>query len=66
MSLPTIGFVGVERMGKNMARRLKEVGYPIVAVYDARPSGFAKVMPAFGLGHSAALNSRRERGLKVS
>jgi 3-hydroxyisobutyrate dehydrogenase len=37
MSLPAIGFVGVGRMGANMARRLKEVGYPIVAVYDARP-----------------------------
>ena len=31
-----IGFVGVGRMGSNMARRLKESGYPVVAVYDAR------------------------------
>src|SRR5438045_3864049 len=31
-----IGFVGVGRMGANMARRLKEVGYPVVAVYDVR------------------------------
>ena len=31
-----IGFVGVGRMGANMARRLKDVGYQIVAVYDAR------------------------------
>jgi 3-hydroxyisobutyrate dehydrogenase len=29
-----IGFVGVGRMGANMARRLKDVGYPVVAVYD--------------------------------
>lgn len=29
-----IGFVGVGRMGANMARRLKEVGYPVVAIYD--------------------------------
>src|SRR6266568_58150 len=29
-----IGFVGVGRMGSNMARRLKESGYPIAAVYD--------------------------------
>src|SRR2546425_6340275 len=29
-----IGFVGVGRMGSNMARRLKECGYPIAAVYD--------------------------------
>lgn len=31
-----IGFVGVGRMGANMARRLKEVGYPVTAVYDMR------------------------------
>ena len=29
-----IGFVGVGRMGGNMARRLKEVGFNITAVYD--------------------------------
>ena len=29
-----IGFVGVGRMGANMARRLKESGYAIAAVYD--------------------------------
>jgi len=43
MSLPAIGFVGVGRMGANMARRLKEVGYPIVAVYDTRPETAAGV-----------------------
>ena len=31
-----IGFVGVGRMGSNMARRLKDCGYPIAAVYDSR------------------------------
>src|SRR4051812_40910168 len=29
-----IGFVGVGRMGANMARRLKECGFTISAVYD--------------------------------
>jgi len=29
-----IGFVGVGRMGANMARRLREQGFPIAAVYD--------------------------------
>src|ERR1700744_4926913 len=29
-----IGFVGVGRMGANMARRLKECGYAISAIYD--------------------------------
>lgn len=32
----TIGVVGVGRMGANIARRLKEVGYPVTAVYDLR------------------------------
>lgn len=31
-----IGFVGVGRMGSNMARRLKDRGYSISSVYDAR------------------------------
>jgi len=33
-----IGFVGVGRMGANMARRLKDCGYPIVAIYDTQAS----------------------------
>lgn len=33
-----IGFVGVGRMGANMARRLQECGYPVVAVYDVNPT----------------------------
>ena len=33
----TVGVVGVGRMGANIARRLKEVGYPVTVVFDARP-----------------------------
>lgn len=33
----TIGFVGVGRMGANMARRLRDCGYPIAAVLDSHP-----------------------------
>jgi 3-hydroxyisobutyrate dehydrogenase len=33
--LPTLGFVGVGRMGSNMARRLKDCGFIIIAVFDA-------------------------------
>jgi len=37
-----IGFVGVGRMGANMARRLKDCGYQIAAVYDVNaPSAIA-------------------------
>lgn len=38
-----IGFVGVGRMGANMARRLKDVGYPVVAVFDVE-MGKAKAL----------------------
>ncbi len=34
-----IGFVGVGRMGSNMARRLKESGYEIAAVHDVNTAG---------------------------
>jgi len=33
---PRIAFVGVGRMGANMARRLKETGFQVTAVFDAR------------------------------
>jgi len=33
---PKIGIVGVGRMGSNIARRLKDTGFDVVAVYDAR------------------------------
>jgi 3-hydroxyisobutyrate dehydrogenase len=36
MNTQKIGVVGVGRMGANMARRLKEKGFSIVAVYDTR------------------------------
>lgn len=32
-----IGIVGTGRMGANMAKRLKDVGYTITALYDVRP-----------------------------
>jgi 3-hydroxyisobutyrate dehydrogenase len=35
--LDRVGFVGVGRMGANMARHLHDLGYPISAVYDVRP-----------------------------
>ena len=39
---PAVAIVGVGRMGANMALRLKDEGYPIVAVYDARSESAAK------------------------
>ncbi len=43
-----IGFVGVGRMGANMARRLKEVGYTISAIYDVRKDAAAEVAAEVG------------------
>ena len=54
---PTIGFVGVGRMGANMARRLRDVGYRVTAVYDARPEVAAEV--AGEVGAEAADRARR-------
>jgi 3-hydroxyisobutyrate dehydrogenase len=51
MSPPTIAFVGVGRMGANMARRLKDCGYRITAVYDSHPP-FAQAL-AEELGSTA-------------
>lgn len=43
-----IGFVGVGRMGANMARRLKEVGYNVTAVYDVRKEAAAELAKEVG------------------
>jgi len=43
-----IGVVGVGRMGANMARRLKEVGYPVTAVCDARVEAAQKLAAEIG------------------
>jgi 3-hydroxyisobutyrate dehydrogenase len=43
-----IGFVGVGRMGSNMARRLKECGYKVSAVYDARKKSATELARELG------------------
>jgi 3-hydroxyisobutyrate dehydrogenase len=43
-----IGFVGVGRMGANMARRLADLGYVIGAVYDANPPVAASLAVELG------------------
>src|SRR5216117_4002366 len=42
------GFVGVGRMGSNMARRLKECGYPIAGVYDVNTAVALSLAQALG------------------
>ena len=43
-----IGFVGVGRMGSNMARRLKECGYEIAAVYDVNTTAAQNLAQELG------------------
>ncbi|MDQ2908723.1 MAG: NAD(P)-dependent oxidoreductase [Candidatus Eremiobacteraeota bacterium] len=52
---PDIGFVGVGRMGANMALRLRDVDYPIVAVYDANHALAQKIAGDVGAEATTAL-----------
>lgn len=45
---PRIGIVGTGRMGANIAQRLKDVGYAIAALYDARPEAAAQTAELVG------------------
>ena len=52
MSKETIGFVGVGRMGANMARRLKDCGYEVTAVNDVNKEAAAELATEIGPGLS--------------
>jgi 3-hydroxyisobutyrate dehydrogenase len=45
---PNIAFVGVGRMGANMARRLKDQGYSVTAVYDSHAPSAQALAPEIG------------------
>ena len=45
---PRIGIVGVGRMGANIGRRLRETGFPIAAVYDAKQSAADEIARELG------------------
>jgi 3-hydroxyisobutyrate dehydrogenase len=51
-----IAFVGVGRMGANMARRLKDRGYPITSVFDVNPPAAAALAQELGAGHALRLD----------
>ena len=55
-----IGFVGVGRMGSNMARRLKDCGYPVTAVYDLRKDAAAALAQGLGCGVATTLSEVTE------
>jgi 3-hydroxyisobutyrate dehydrogenase len=50
-----IAFVGVGRMGANMARRLKDVGYAVTAVYDVHAPSAATLAAEIGAQHATHL-----------
>lgn len=50
-----IGFVGVGRMGANMARRLKDCGYEVAAIYDVRADVAESVARELGAEASSTL-----------
>src|ERR1700722_17641587 len=50
-----IGFVGVGRIGANMARRLKDVGHTISAGYHLRPQSAKELAAELGTTHATTL-----------
>jgi 3-hydroxyisobutyrate dehydrogenase len=54
-TLPKVGFVGTGRMGANMALRLHDVGYPVVALYDTRSESAQAAAAATGGASCATL-----------
>jgi 3-hydroxyisobutyrate dehydrogenase len=50
-----IAFVGVGRMGANMARRLKDTGYNVTAVYDVHAPAAAELAKEIGAKHATKL-----------
>ncbi len=55
MNLSRVGIVGTGRMGANMAQRLKDVGYTIAALYDARPEAARETAALTGGEATASL-----------
>ena len=52
---PKIGVVGVGRMGANIARRLRDQGYRVTAVYDVRRDAATALAEEVGAGAAATL-----------
>jgi 3-hydroxyisobutyrate dehydrogenase len=50
-----IAFIGIGRMGANMARRLKEEGFPVTAIYDANRTAATELAQELGSFASQSL-----------
>ena len=55
MAKKKIGFVGVGRMGSNMAHRLKDCGYKISAIYDVNREAAQSLADELGTTHCRKL-----------
>ncbi|MET0261670.1 MAG: NAD(P)-dependent oxidoreductase [Rariglobus sp.] len=51
----SIAFVGVGRMGANMARRLKDCGYTLASVYDTHAPSASSLAKEIGAKHATSL-----------
>lgn len=61
--LQRVGLVGIGRMGANIARRLKDVGYPVTALYDidaGRVAELAKELDSTGCGKLADVTANAD------
>lgn len=56
-----IGFVGVGRMGANMARRLKECGESVVAVFDVNSSAASELAGELGCENCPSVKALAEK-----
>ena len=56
-----IGFVGVGRMGANMARCLQETGFTIAAVFDANVATAQSLAQELGCVAAGELKAARKR-----
>ena len=50
-----VGIVGTGRMGANIGRRLRDVGYEVTSLYDARPDSAAELAAELGSTATASL-----------
>ena len=60
MTADKIGVVGTGRMGSNIARRLKDVGYRVAAVFDARPEVASRLASELGAASAPSLAAMTE------
>jgi 3-hydroxyisobutyrate dehydrogenase len=56
MKSPHVGFVGVGRMGANMARRLKDVGYVVSTVFDTDQQIASQVATELGCSQAKSVS----------